>query len=429
MSNNEKFSVIDLETTGANKEGQKITEIAIINYDGENIESVYSTLINPERHISYQIQMLTGITNEMVAEAPKFYEVAKKIVELTENRTIVAHNVFFDYRFLQREFRDLGYLFKRDVYCTCKMARTVFPGLMSYSLKNLTNHFGNRQLNPHRAMSDTEDCLKLFNLIRKAILSGDTFIAPDVDHLVPSQLKDFDFKNFPESPGLYFMYDDNNCLLYVGKSMNVRSRLKQHFKLFQGLSREQELKQRVTRVDFMETYHSLPTSMLELHYIKTLKPSFNRASRKTRFRFALVPIVLSDQLGEEIKLSTITADASTYYQFGSKKNAYYEKAKIYTDAFGVNLFAPDFLKQLALFKKSLGEELYHEKILKSYQKRDIRLGTRTIENIEWSVSIEDDELKSISLHRHLPEQVNIKINESPDMRHILLALLKKWRYL
>ena len=109
-----KFSIIDLETTGANREGQKITEIAIINYDGDTRESSYSTLVNPERCIFFSIQKLTGISND---------------------------NVFFDYRFLQREFRDLGYLFKREVYCTCKSSRIKFPDLISYSLKNLIKHF------------------------------------------------------------------------------------------------------------------------------------------------------------------------------------------------------------------------------------------------------------------------------------------------
>ncbi len=98
-----KYSVIDIETTGNNREGQKIIEIAIINYDGNEIEEVWSTLINPERRISLFITNLTGITNEMVADAPKFYEVGKKIVSMTEGRIFVAHNAFFDYRFIQRE--------------------------------------------------------------------------------------------------------------------------------------------------------------------------------------------------------------------------------------------------------------------------------------------------------------------------------------
>jgi len=425
-----KYSVIDLETTGANREGQKITEIAIVNYDGEAIESTFSTLINPERHISYSIQKLTGISNEMVQEAPKFYEVAKEIVQMTEGRVIVAHNVFFDYRFLQREFRDLGYVFRREVFCTCKSARVFFPGLMSYSLKNLISHFILVQKNPHRALSDAEDCLKLFELIIKAKENVDqAFFAPTFDHLIPSQLVNFNFNDFPESYGIYFIYDDQNNLLYVGKSHNVRNRLKQHFKTFEGKKREQELKKLVTNVSFLHTYHALPTALAELHYIKTLKPKFNRANRKTRTRFALTVNVKTDEVGEELKVSSYKDETDLFYQFGTKKAAYYEKAKIYTEAFGVNLFTANFKDQLILFKKSFGPDVYLDKILKAYQKRNINLGDRVIEELEWSMTIEENSLKSIVLHRHSKDVEKLKISETPDMRHLLLSLLKKGKYL
>ena len=162
---NTKYSIIDLETTGSNAYGQKIIEIGIINFDGEKVEEVYSTLINPEKYISHGITMITGITNEMISDAPKFYEVAKKIVEMTEGRVFVAHNVFFDYRFLQREFQELGYVYKRDVFCTCKTSRSVFPGHASYSLQNLCTEFKIPRKAAHRALSDAEDALELFKKI------------------------------------------------------------------------------------------------------------------------------------------------------------------------------------------------------------------------------------------------------------------------
>ena len=252
-----KYSVIDLETTGSNRLGQKIIEIAIINYDGDQIEEVFSTLIHPEKFISHQITLLTGITNEMVASAPKFYEVARKIVEMTEGRVVVAHNVFFDYRFLQREFRDLGYVFHRQVFCTCTSFRRAFPGHISYSLRSLCADLGINQRSTHRALSDAENCLELLKLIHTGSL-------PEfkTDHLIPSQLSGFSFENYPETPGLYFMYDKDGALLYIGKSVNIRSRLKQHFKQFSGFAREHEMKSRVMRVEYMECYHDLPTSLL-----------------------------------------------------------------------------------------------------------------------------------------------------------------------
>ncbi|MDD4976256.1 MAG: 3'-5' exonuclease [Bacteriovorax sp.] len=162
-----KFSIVDLKTTGSNREGQKIIEIAIINYDERKkcVEETFSTLINPEKCINHQITLLTGITNLKAMEAPYFYKVAKKIVEMTNGRTIVAHNAVFDYRFLQREFMDLGYNYEREIFCIYKTAKDLFPNLPSYSLEDLCNYFKIKQKRAHRALSDTENCLELLKII------------------------------------------------------------------------------------------------------------------------------------------------------------------------------------------------------------------------------------------------------------------------
>lgn len=122
------YSVIDIETTGGSRKGNKITEIAIINFDGEKIVDEFQTLINPEMRIPGHITRLTGINDQMVADAPKFYEVAKKIVEMTEGNIFVAHNVFFDLNFIKHEFSELGYSYLRDKLCTSGSDRSVLPG-------------------------------------------------------------------------------------------------------------------------------------------------------------------------------------------------------------------------------------------------------------------------------------------------------------
>jgi len=127
-----EFAIIDLETTGAPSNGGKITEIAIVISDGKQILHKYETLLNPEREIPYFVARLTGITDKMVIDSPKFFEVAKEILELTKDRVFVAHNIGFDYGFMKQEFRALGYEYKRDTICTVKTSRKVFPGLESY---------------------------------------------------------------------------------------------------------------------------------------------------------------------------------------------------------------------------------------------------------------------------------------------------------
>ncbi len=135
------YSIIDIETTGGKAIKDRITEIAIVLFDGKKVIDRFETLINPECYIPYGITELTGITQDMVADAPRFYEVGKKIVEMTASTIFVAHNVRFDYGFIREEFRRLGFSFSRKQLCTVRLSRKAFPGLPSYSLGNLINYF------------------------------------------------------------------------------------------------------------------------------------------------------------------------------------------------------------------------------------------------------------------------------------------------
>lgn len=159
------YAVIDIETTGGSARLERITEIAVYIHDGKRIVEEYSTLINPERNIPYFITSLTGITNEMVEEAPKFYEVARRIVELTEGKTFVAHNARFDYSFIRQEFSMLGYNFKRPVLDTIALSRRLFPGYKSYSLGNLCNELGIEINGRHRASGDAMATARLLELL------------------------------------------------------------------------------------------------------------------------------------------------------------------------------------------------------------------------------------------------------------------------
>jgi DNA polymerase-3 subunit epsilon len=159
------YAIVDIETTGGSPASDKITEIAILIHDGQKITDEFITLINPERSIPYNITALTGITNEMVAEAPRFYEVARKIVELTENKTFVAHNSGFDYSFIRSEFRSLGYRFQREHLCTVKLSRKLIPGLKSYSLGTLCNELGIEINDRHRAAGDAMATARLFDIL------------------------------------------------------------------------------------------------------------------------------------------------------------------------------------------------------------------------------------------------------------------------
>jgi len=159
------FSIIDIETTGHSARYGKITEIAIIQHNGQRMTDSFSTLINPEIDIPYFITDLTGIDNKMVQNAPKFYEVAKTIVQMTSGRTFVAHNVSFDYNFIREEFARLGYEYQSKTLCTVQLSRKLLPGHRSYSLGKLCSELGIKIDGRHRAAGDAFATVKLFEIL------------------------------------------------------------------------------------------------------------------------------------------------------------------------------------------------------------------------------------------------------------------------
>lgn len=159
------FTIIDIETTGHSYKNGKITEIAIYQHNGQEITNSFATLINPEIDIPFLITKLTGISNEMVRDAPKFYEVAKKIIEFTEGRFFVAHNVNFDYYFVKEEFNRLGYNFNRKKLCIVQLSKKFLPGHRFYSLGKLCSEVGIQINDRHRANGDALATVKLFEMI------------------------------------------------------------------------------------------------------------------------------------------------------------------------------------------------------------------------------------------------------------------------
>jgi DNA polymerase-3 subunit epsilon len=161
------FAIIDIETCGGKFDYPKgrITEICIVIHDGLQVTEKFTSLINPECYISPFYTNITGITNQMVANAPKFHEIASTILKLTEGRTFVAHNVSFDYNFIKGEFASLGYQFEREKLCTVKLSRKLIPGKKTYSLGPLCESLGIGNNARHRAEGDAVATAKLFDIL------------------------------------------------------------------------------------------------------------------------------------------------------------------------------------------------------------------------------------------------------------------------
>ncbi len=160
--NDQLFAVIDVETTGGGINGNRLTEICIVLLRGATVLDKFTSLINPEEDIPRHITALTGIDNTMVADAPKFHEVAKKVEEFTRDAIFVAHNVNFDYNVLRNEYKELGFEYNRRKLCTVRLSRKLIPGLFSYSLGRLCDSINIPLINRHRAEGDTDATVILF---------------------------------------------------------------------------------------------------------------------------------------------------------------------------------------------------------------------------------------------------------------------------
>jgi DNA polymerase III subunit epsilon len=297
------FAVIDLETTGGSYRYERIIEIAIVIFDGEKINDEFQTLVNPERSIPPNITRLTGISNEMVVDSPKFFEVAKKVVEITENQVFVAHNVNFDYNFLRQEYQSLGFNFSRKKVCTVQLSRKLIPGISSYGLGALSKELGIKNNARHRAMGDakaTTELLKLLlqrdqkNIIHKAIIRNPVLAG------LHEHLKEKDIKALPTKRGVYFFYNKDGYLVYVGKSNNIRDRIMGHLNN-QSPGKYQELKASIARIDYQLVAGEIAALILEADQIVTKKPFFNRALKPREVRYHIRPfLALNGLKGLEI---------------------------------------------------------------------------------------------------------------------------------
>jgi DNA polymerase-3 subunit epsilon len=283
------YSIIDIETTGGNPYRDKITEIAIYVHDGEKVIREYSTLINPERHIPPFITRMTGISNEMVIRAPKFYEVAKDIVKITEGTVFVAHNASFDYNFIKSEFKNLGYFYQRECLCTVKLSRKLIPGKRSYSLGRLCRELDILIEDRHRAAGDALATVKLFELLLKQKTNGlfletlgtgfnNTPVNPAITRQVIEAL--------PSKTGVYYFQDEKGNIIYIGKSKNIRQRVLSHLSRVTS-KKALEMVGLITKITCEVTGSELLALLKESEEIKAHQPLFNRLQRRSLYNYGL----------------------------------------------------------------------------------------------------------------------------------------------
>lgn len=283
------YAILDIETTGGNSANERITEIAVYIHNGEKVVEEFQTLIHPEKNIPPYISQMTGITDKMVENAPKFYEIAKHLIQLTEGKVIVAHNSSFDYNFIKREYKNLGYDFKRKTLCTVKLSRKLIPGKKSYSLGKLCAEIGIPINGRHRAGGDALATVQLFELLLKTGAKELIIDTKKKEEAITNLNLNLDkpwLNKLPEKTGVYYFFNEAKELIYIGKSKNIRQRVLQH--LTNDSSKKAiEMKNNIADIDFELTGSELIELLKESEEIKKHKPLYNRAQRRTLFNYGI----------------------------------------------------------------------------------------------------------------------------------------------
>lgn len=280
------FAIIDIETCGGRFEFRKgrITEICILKHDGLTVVDKFTTLINPECNISPYFSGLTGITNEMVADAPKFHEIAGKIIEMTEGCIFVAHNVSFDYGFIREEFASLGYQYRRETLCTVRLSRKLIPNRISYSLGHLCASLGIEIYGRHRAEGDAVATAQLFDLLIQLKTQHPQYKNMGVEEIMVrrvDKIKEYILKKLPEECGVYYFLNKDKEIIYIGKSTNMYNRAVSHFNT--DIKKNKKMLNELMNVDFVLTGSELIALLLEAEEIKKHKPKYNRMRKSEAF--------------------------------------------------------------------------------------------------------------------------------------------------
>jgi DNA polymerase-3 subunit epsilon len=313
------YAIVDVETTGGKYNEEGITEIAIYRFDGHTIVDQFSSLVNPLKDIQPFVQRLTGINSKMLVNAPKFHEVAKRIVEITEDAVIVAHNAEFDYRIIRTEFKRLGYDFERQSLCTVALSQKLIPDVPSYKLGKLVRSLGIPISDVHRAHGDALATVELFKLLlekdsEKEIISTHIKIL-NQKKVANKYLKIID--ELPTETGVYYLYNKEGVIIYIGKSKNIKKRVLTH--LTSSNKKAEKIQKTIHSVSYELSGNECLALLKEQHEIKRNQPRLNHS---LKFRHFAMGIRLNTATPYHQLLIEQVKDEYTYLDvFKNKKEA------------------------------------------------------------------------------------------------------------
>ncbi len=283
MSLPSKLVFLDTETTGGSLRTDRVIEIGMLRVENGKVVKKFTSLINPQRYVPPEIELLTGISGAMVDTAPTFFDLKDQILELLNDAVFVAHNARFDYGFIKTEFKRLGINFSAKHLCTVKLSRNLYPQYDHHNLSIIIERFGFRIKNRHRAFDDAEVLWKFYKQIQKEFsleLIEAAVNKAQKRPSIPTNLSADILDNLPESPGVYIFYGDTNIPLYVGKSVNIRDRVLSHFSSDHSSSLELKITQQIKSIETIQTEGELGALLKEAYLVKKLQPLYNRKLRQ-----------------------------------------------------------------------------------------------------------------------------------------------------
>lgn len=313
------YAIVDVETTGGKFNEEGITEVAIYKFDGHEIVDQFASLVNPEKEIQPFVVKLTGINNAMLKRAPKFYEVAKRIIEITKDVTLVAHNAEFDHRMLRLEFDRLGYNYERPTLCTVELAQSLLPEQESFNLGKLTKALGIPITDRHRATGDALATVKLFKLLLQKDVDK-KIISQSLKYYKPLKIEPnlkLILENIPNSTGVFYVYNKDREIIYIGKSKNLKKRVTQ---LFTGSNkRSKEIQKQVVDVTFEKTGSELISILKEYIEVRKHFPILNSKIKRTNFSHGLYRYV--DEEGvSHLEIKSVVKNPNYILSFSSSKS-------------------------------------------------------------------------------------------------------------
>lgn len=292
------YAIVDIETTGGYAAANGIIEISVQVSDGEKVIESYETLVNPGQVIPRYIQALTGISDEMVADAPRFEEVAEKVFSILQGNIFVAHNVNFDHSFIKNHLDFYGYALQVKKLCTVRLARQIFPGLPSYSLGNLCSSLGIEMSERHRAGGDAKATVELFHMMLQNDKDGAikaSLLRNSKEQMLPPNVPKEHFEQLPHTPGVYYFHDQKGKVIYVGKAKDIRKRVNSHFSTNSDSKQRQNFLKNTYAISFQATGTELMAAILESAEIKRLWPIFNASQKRPEDLYGI--FVYEDQNG------------------------------------------------------------------------------------------------------------------------------------